>query len=153
MNFNYLYILISMKTLILSDLHLELSDFKAPSGEVDLVVLAGDIHKGNLGIYWARQTWPSKPIVYVAGNHEFYHQDRIKTIENLRSAANEMNVHFLDNDDVIIDGVRFLGCTLWTDWTTTQNLALRIKLQRNARKLLNYKGSSSSLSLLDEQLQ
>lgn len=105
-----------MKILTLSDLHLELSSFTPQVVDVDVVVLSGDIHKGNLGIYWARETWPDKPIVYVAGNHEFYRQDRIKTIENLRSAANEMNVHFLDNDEVIIDGVRFLGCTLWTDF-------------------------------------
>lgn len=105
-----------MKILILSDLHLELSSFTPTKVDVDVVVLPGDIHKGNLGIYWARETWPDKPIVYVAGNHEFYRQDRIKALENLRSAADEMNVHFLDNDDVIINGVRFLGCTLWTDF-------------------------------------
>lgn len=105
-----------MKILVLSDLHLEFSNFIAAQVQVDVVVLAGDIHKSNLGIYWARETWPDKPIVYVAGNHEFYKGDRLKVIESLRFAAQEQNVHFLDNDEVVINGVRFLGCTLWTDF-------------------------------------
>jgi predicted phosphodiesterase len=105
-----------MKILTLSDLHLELSNFKSPQVDVDVVVLPGDIHKSNLGIYWARETWPDKPIVFVAGNHEFYKYDRVNVLDNLRIAAKEMNVHFLDNEEVIIEGVRFLGCTLWTDF-------------------------------------
>ena len=34
----------------------------------------------------------------------------------LRIAAQKSGVHFLENDQVIIDGVRFLGCTLWTNF-------------------------------------
>ena len=105
-----------MNILILSDLHLELSTFSAPQDDVDVIVLPGDIHKNNLGIYWARATWPDKPIVYVAGNHEFYKQDRLNVLENLRLAAAEQNVYFLENDEVVINGVRFIGCTLWTDF-------------------------------------
>ena len=105
-----------MNILILSDLHLELSPFSARQDDVDVIVLPGDIHKNNLGIYWARATWPDKPIVYVAGNHEFYKHDRPNVLENLRLAAAEQNVYFLENDEVVIDGVRFLGCTLWTDF-------------------------------------
>ena len=105
-----------MNILILSDLHLELSPFSPPQDDVDVIVLPGDIHKNNLGIYWARATWPDKPIVYVAGNHEFYKHDRLNVLENLRLAALEQNVYFLENDEVVIDGVRFLGCTLWTDF-------------------------------------
>ncbi len=83
-----------MNILILSDLHLELSPFSAPQNDVDVIVLPGDIHKNNLGINWARATWPDKPIVYVAGNHEFYKHDRLNVLENLRLAAEEQNVHF-----------------------------------------------------------
>lgn len=105
-----------MKILVLSDLHLELSGFTPPRVDADVIVLPGDIHKNNHGIYWAREVWPDKPIIYVAGNHEFYHFDRLSVLENLRDAAKEQEVYFLENDEVIIDGVRFLGCTLWTDF-------------------------------------
>lgn len=105
-----------MKILVLSDLHLDLLSFTAPQIDVDVIVLAGDIHKGNLGIYWARETWPDKPIVYVGGNHEFYNYDRMTVLEGMRSAAIEQEVYFLDNDEVFINGVRFIGCTLWSDF-------------------------------------
>ena len=54
--------------------------------------------------------------MYVAGNHEFYKRDRPDVLENLRAAAEEQEVYFLENDEIVIEGVRFLGCTLWTDF-------------------------------------
>lgn len=105
-----------MKTLIMSDLHLEFSNYVPQKLEVDLVVLAGDIHKGNSGVIWAREMWPNEQIVYVPGNHEFYGRDLDKTLENLRKTASNLEVNLLDNDEAIIDGVRFLGTTFWTDF-------------------------------------
>lgn len=105
-----------MKILALSDLHVDLADFTPPQVDIDMVVLAGDIHKSDLGIYWARQTWPDKEIIYIAGNHEYYRKDRLKVLENLRRSALEQNIYFLDNDEIVIGGVRFIGSTLWTDF-------------------------------------
>jgi len=107
---------IFMKILILSDLHLEFASFTPPSAKVDVVILAGDIWKKDLGIYWARETLPNTEIIYVAGNHEFYGSERNAVLELLREAAENTGVHFLDNDEVVINGVRFLGATLWTDF-------------------------------------
>jgi len=36
--------------------------------------------------------------------------------DKLREGAALNNIHFLENDSVVIDGVRFLGTTLWTDY-------------------------------------
>jgi hypothetical protein len=36
-------------------------------------------------------------------------------LEELRSKAKELDIHFLENDSVVIGNVRFLGTTLWTD--------------------------------------
>lgn len=51
---------VSMKLLVLSDLHVEFAPF-APDSQAmtaaDVVVLAGDIHKGAQGMAWARQTF------------------------------------------------------------------------------------------------
>lgn len=105
-----------MKILILSDLHLEFANLSPPTSEVDVVVLAGDIWKKDHGVHWARATWPDTPIVYVAGNHEFYRTERRACLKALRASAHEVGVHFLENDEVVIDGVRFLGSTLWTDF-------------------------------------
>ena len=63
-----------MKLLVLSDLHVEFAAFQPDleaTKAADVVVLAGDIYKGEHGMHWARRTFPDKKIVYVAGNHEF----------------------------------------------------------------------------------
>lgn len=111
-----------MKLYILSDLHLEFSTFEPFEIDADVVVLAGDIGKRASGIFWARSAFPDKEIVYVPGNHEFYGAQRLEVLADMRMAAQENGVHLLDNDTVVIDsrskqgGVRFLGCTLWTDF-------------------------------------
>ncbi len=108
-----------MRVLVLSDLHLEDSAFvpdKAAVKHCDVVVLAGDIHPGTAGISWARRTFKDKPIVYVAGNHEYWGGDWDATLEAMREQALLHGVNFLENDRVVINGVRFLGCTLWTDF-------------------------------------
>ena len=40
--------------------------------EADVVVLAGDIHAGVLGIEGARRQFPAALVSYVPGDHEFY---------------------------------------------------------------------------------
>jgi hypothetical protein len=63
-----------------------------------------------------RALW-HKPILFVAGNHEYYGSVLQDAAAKMRDAARGTNVTFLDADAVpIIDGVRFLGCTLWTDY-------------------------------------
>lgn len=104
---------------VLSDLHVEFSPFTPNSYAsiaADVVVLAGDIHLGVKGITWARKSFPDKPIVYVAGNHEFYGYHWHKLLDQLREEARAQDVYFLENDSVTINGVRFLGATLWTDF-------------------------------------
>lgn len=105
-----------MKILILSDLHNEFTVFKSVNTEVDVIVLAGDIDNGDKGIHWARKTWPDCKIVYVIGNHEYYGRDYAETLALLRQSALAQGIYLLEEDEVIIDGVRFLGSTLWTDF-------------------------------------
>lgn len=108
----------------MSDLHLELWPFRPPELEdsaaprgtdlQDVVVLAGDI--GPAAVLWAEATFLDTPVLIVAGNHEFYGRHMSKAALRMRNAAKGSNVHFLDNGEVVILGVRFLGCTLWTDF-------------------------------------
>lgn len=65
---------------------------------------------------WARSTWPDAEIVDVAGNHEFYRGERNVVLRLLREAAEETGVHFMNNDEIVIGDVTFLGATLWTDF-------------------------------------
>ena len=80
-----------------------------------MVVLAGDTAEGTRGVAWARERFPNTPVVYVPGNHEYYGHVFPDLIHELRRAAAGSTVHVLGHDAVTIDGVEFLGCTLWTD--------------------------------------
>ncbi len=105
-----------MKIHILSDLHLEYSSFTPPMVGADVVVLAGDIHKGMRGILWARTTWPDTEIIFVPGNHEYYGSEIGIENEQFEMAARVYGVHVLNRGEVVIGGVRFIGATLWTDF-------------------------------------
>jgi len=103
-----------MELHILNDLHIEFEDFEPPATAADVVILAGDIGVGLGGLRWVEARFPDKPVIYVPGNHELYHHD-ITLIDELKAAA-PGNLHILNDNQVIIDGIRFLGSTLWTDF-------------------------------------
>lgn len=115
-----------MKLLIYSDLHLEFASFEIPSEaseQADVLVLAGDIHTGERGVLWTGEVAKKlgKPAVYVPGNHEFYGyrhatQDRADWLCELRELGAGLGVHVLDRNALVIDDVRFLATTLWTDF-------------------------------------
>ena len=103
---------------LLSDLHLEIDPKRRESYrpdvlDADVTILAGDIDKGPRVIEWASQVFPGRVLV-VAGNHEYYGGHLQKTARKMRAASNG-RVQFLDCDEAVIDGVRFLCGTSWTD--------------------------------------
>lgn len=109
-----------MKLLILSDLHLEFGSFLVPKVDYDAVILAGDIFvPGSKAMRWARRTGnfgETVPIVLVPGNHEFYSGVFQTTQKEMALTAAACKVHLLVPGEAVIAGVRFLGCTLWTDF-------------------------------------
>lgn len=138
-----------------SDLHLEFlengfpqSRLVEPAPGADLLVLAGDIHNGVKGIE-AFADWPV-PVVYLAGNHEFYDHDWESTRRDLRAACTGTRVTFLDNDAVEFEGVRILGCTMWTDFRlrgSTQAQAMAAA----ERGLMDYHAICTTSGLLSAQ--
>jgi Icc-related predicted phosphoesterase len=111
-----------MRVQIVSDLHLEFGPVPWEKTDADVVVLAGDIHLGDKGLRWAQKTFKQQAVIYVLGNHEFYREATPRLIEKLQRRADGTNVHVLENQSVSIDGVRFLGCTLWTDFALLNQL-------------------------------
>lgn len=122
-----------MKVFLTSDLHLECdtktSDVKIP--KCDLIILAGDIsHMGHALKYASGLAQEhAVPVIFVPGNHEYYGKDYVEQTALAREFSAE-NVYVLMNDTVEFDGVRFIGSTLWSDfsagakndqWTIMQN--------------------------------
>lgn len=103
-----------MKIALLSDLHLSVHPMDAPATDADVVVLAGDLHRPAQAMAWARQF--AQPTLFVAGNHEFYGSDLTSTLGQLRSHAAGSRVRVLERNEWQHGGVRFLGCTLWSNY-------------------------------------
>jgi predicted phosphodiesterase len=103
-----------MKINILSDLHLSTGPLVRPRTDADVVILAGDIARPGEAIAWARGF--DVPVVYVLGNHEFFGGSIDGTVEEARRLCAGTHVHFLDEDELVIGNVRFLGTTLWTNF-------------------------------------
>jgi predicted phosphodiesterase len=111
---------------VLSDLHIEFGGLELPAVEADVAVLAGDVHVGIESARWsfAMAERLGIPVVLVAGNHEHYGGARdpeislANTIAEFRAAAaaSDGRLVFLERQSVVVAGVRFVGCTLWTDF-------------------------------------
>ena len=160
-----------MKIALASDLHLEFETITLPNTEgAKVLILSGDIcvahslhdHPANKPVpadamkpgrnqgaavkyreffYHVSQEYDH--VVYVAGNHEFYHgryPDAYTWLDE--EMKNYPNIHFLDMDDVVIDDVHFVGGTLWTDMnkgdpTTLQmieNMMNDFRIIRNSQR-------------------
>src|SRR5476649_1602654 len=110
-----------MRIQMASDLHLEYLERRFPDyravehSDADVLILAGDISARTRALDLFSD-WPC-PVIYVPGNHEFYDSsiDDVVTEFELRAAAYP-NIHVLAPGGVEIAGVRFVGCTLWTDF-------------------------------------
>jgi predicted phosphodiesterase len=103
-----------MKLNILSDLHMGQAALAPPETDADVVILAGDIARPAEAVAWAASL--GKPVLYVAGNHEFYGRSLAGTVALLRQLCEGTQVRLLHDEEVVLDGVRFLGSTLWTDF-------------------------------------
>ncbi|MDR7306811.1 metallophosphoesterase [Rhodoferax saidenbachensis] len=124
-----------VKLVILSDLHLDLKPMALEhegqriGTNADLVILAGDIAEGHRGLRWARESFPDKPIIYVAGNHEFYGRHWGGHLREMREKAVALDIAFLEDKVFEFGGLRFLGCSLWTDFelhgTEAKSMAMR----------------------------
>ena len=105
----------------ISDLHLEKSDRRPISpAEGETLILAGDIgnpFSDNYAQFLQRLVKSFQHIICISGNHEYWNSEGVaQTERQLRKVAAQFkNVHYLQKDEVVLDGVRYLGCTLWAD--------------------------------------
>ncbi|HEX6703736.1 MAG TPA: metallophosphoesterase [Albitalea sp.] len=123
-----------MKIALLSDLHLSVHPLSPPASDADIVVLAGDIGRPAAALEWARQF--DRPTLLIAGNHEFYGSDLVTTVHELRERSRGTQVVFLEREAWHRDGVRFLGCTLWSDHRLHASRAERDEGLRQSQALM-----------------
>ena len=111
-----------MKIQFCSDLHMEVWKHAFPEitydDEADVIIFAGDISNNETQAvsYMAELVKKGHTVMYVPGNHEYYRHDYKEQYEALKKACEDAGVIFLEMEYVDIDGVRFIGATLWTDY-------------------------------------
>jgi predicted MPP superfamily phosphohydrolase len=105
---------------LLSDLHLDgsnMSQLNNPGW--DYLVIAGDLAT-DLNLtqqFFSYKTPDDIPILYVLGNHEFEGRRFDQTFEKMEKILRPFeNVKLLYNESVIIDDIKFIGSTLWTNF-------------------------------------
>lgn len=124
-----------MRVNVISDLHLEFGDLELPGG--DVLVISGDACESrtlrkykydpyNLmtevgdpkrmdraARFFQEEVTKYRRAIYVMGNHEHYHGKFHKTWHELIAEMPD-NVEVLEQQHTEIDGVIFLGASLWT---------------------------------------
>lgn len=130
-----------MRLALYSDLHNECgTPWEPPESalQADVVVLAGDIGSHTHGLEWAARQFPKQPIVYVAGNHEYYDAQIGMLVEFQKPFWEQMDIHFLDRRSFELDGVRFLGCTLWSNFSLNGTDKVEAHMAVSKRSINDY---------------
>ncbi|MBB4289505.1 hypothetical protein GGE16_001521 [Rhizobium leguminosarum] len=111
-----------MKAWIFSDLHLEFPESRKQLDvpAADICICAGDILDGGVApsVRWLGENVSKKmPVVFVPGNHEYYRASLVEGFAaGLEESKNFPGVFVLDCGLLSLDGIRFLGATLWSDF-------------------------------------
>ena len=108
----------------ISDIHNEFSVYNLPVTEFDskaVLVMAGDIAvadaPSSLYRFLDSVTERFTDILYIPGNHEYYHGSLRRVDDKLAEVCSSyMNVHYMNQQSMKIADVRFIGATLWTDY-------------------------------------
>lgn len=128
-----------MRLQIFSDVHFDVIAGYEPelASGVDAVVVAGDLCEGiERGLRWLRHHLGTAiPIVFVAGNHEFYGTERPAECQHGGRIAAKLGVTMLDDETDVIGGVRFVGSTLWADFALFGD-GLRDAVMQSAARLM-----------------
>ena len=109
-----------VKIYLASDLHFEAwgrSDAIEVPADADIAVIAGDLHymPNALEIIGKTAEEHEIPVVFVSGNHEYYHRD-YEAMNELATNYEHENVHVLINQTAEIKGVRFICTPLWSNF-------------------------------------
>lgn len=141
-----------MKIAVTSDVHLEFGDLDLHNDEnADVLILGGDIFvaediknfseidgqimaatpsmlgRGDRYRNFLKRCSERFPhVILIMGNHEHYHGDYAQTANVIHTVVGEFtNIHFLDKEWRIINGILFYGGTLWTDMNGEDNETMR----------------------------
>lgn len=125
-----------MKISLVSDVHLEFGDLDFDNDQgAEVLILSGDIcvakdiaQRDPYGVmgpeyrsnrfhdFFQRCHDRFPKIIYIVGNHEYYHGDFATAFAHLKDVLGYLpNLHVLEKESIMIGDITFLCGTLWTD--------------------------------------
>jgi len=102
--------------------------------------------------FFKRCSFQFPHVIYIMGNHEFYHGKFYAGIDYMREeCAKYPNVYMLEQDTKIIDDVVFVGGTLWTNMNKRDPLTMHAieTMMNDFRIIRNDYRSYAPMSALD----
>ena len=150
-----------MRIYLISDCHhefwdkhksskLEVKDWsdKIPT-DIDVLVMAGDINSNTnelMDLFLKIiEKHPALPIVFVDGNHEHYRNNYYEVLYKVKSFCDAMGIYYLDNSDVVINGIKFYGGCGWTNFRDDELLRLKAMGAINDFRLIEGFNSKTSI--------
>ncbi len=145
-----------MRIQLFSDLHLERYPHFVPAvrDDTDVVVLAGDIGSYQSGSrletpdFGLERFSPLRAgatparVLYIPGNHEFDGLEFDEAYARLRATCEGLGIEWLDRETIIVERVRFIGTTLWSDFDALalreQDLTKQLQRRDKAFRAANY---------------
>lgn len=137
------------KVQLMSDLHLDSARIKIDVSASDIVLILGDTTFEDENWYWLFDRLDGKKTIVIPGNHDYDGHDVATRDEEIKDIAKKYeNIYYLNNETVVLDGIRFIGSCLWTDFkadepylsqkssmTLAQNIAHLKTIAYNGKRL------------------
>jgi len=152
---NYDVLILGGDIMIAQDLH----DHPEPNNTSDQAAIAKGTGLGRrqeraqrFRDFLKRCSFQFPHVVYIMGNHEFYHGKFYDSIEHLREETSKFpNIYLLEQDTKVIDDVVFVGGTLWTDMNKGDPLTMHAieGMMNDFRIIRNDKRSYATMSSRD----
>lgn len=130
-----------MRAWILSDLHCDHGAVPPPVPDnADIALIAGDVMNDE----WLVEIAQKLPVIFVAGNHEFYKRDIPSVLDRYFEDFTGGPLHFLDNDTLRLnwcghEQVRISGATLWTDYNNDPRAAETARRSMNDHRYISWR--------------
>lgn len=128
-----------MKLQVISDLHIEHGQpfaFKKAEG-AEVLILAGDIGSYDSALPLIKSCAAVIPTIMILGNHEPMGYTIEETVAFWESVSID-NFYFLNNRTVELNGVHFIGSTLWSDLNASpMNQAALINAVADFKKIIS----------------
>ena len=111
-----------MNISVLSDLHREFWQVDIPYyTDSDVVVFPGDIAtpiEKSMDFLIDYSNKRKLPVIAALGNHDFYRSNYDSALDYALERAKESSfLNLLENSSCIVGNVKFIGCTLWSDFS------------------------------------